>query len=140
MDVLTPEQRSHNMRSIRSRGNASTELAVAAELRRHRLSGWRRHMPLPGRPDFYFPTQRLAIFVHGCYWHGCSRCGAGRLPTTNREYWREKILTNRRRDERVRRRLRRAGIGTMVIWEHEVRRGTSWLGRLGRRLSAGRAR
>jgi len=64
-DVLTRAQRSHNMASIRSRGNASTEQAFTRLLRREGISGWRRHASLPGKPDFVFRKDRLAIFVDG---------------------------------------------------------------------------
>jgi DNA mismatch endonuclease (patch repair protein) len=117
-DVLTPEQRSFNMSRIRGRGNASTELAMVRALRAAKITGWRRHAELPGHPDFVFPRTRLAVFVHGCFWHGCPACY--RKPGTNKRYWSGKVATNRRRDARVARQLRAEGWSVMTVWEHSV--------------------
>ena len=134
LDSLTPIERSARMGKVRSRANASTEQNVAAALRRAKVSGWRRHVSVAGRPDFFFASQRLAVFVHGCFWHGCPRCY--RPPKgENRLFWRAKVVENRKRDDRVRRRLRAGGVATMVIWEHELR-DPRWLNRLTRRLSS----
>ncbi len=66
--------RSELMSRIRARGNKKTELALVTLLRTNRITGWRRHQPLLGRPDFIFRKRRLAVFVDGCFWHGFSRC------------------------------------------------------------------
>lgn len=134
-DWLTPEQRSRNMTSIRSKGNATTEGAFLILLREAGISGWRRHLKLPGRPDFAFRMQRLAIFVDGCFWHGCPRCY--RLPVDNRRYWRNKVRSNRRRDSRRARELRRRGWSTLRVWEHSLKtpaRRARVLSRLKKRL------
>lgn len=133
-DPLSPTERSERMARVRSRGNASTELNAVATLRAHHISGWRRHPGgIPGTPDLYFPKQRLALFLHGCFWHSCPRC-ARRSPVGRREFWAEKLSANRRRDARVRRRLHQVRIGAMVVWEHELR-GNAWVRRLRRRLA-----
>jgi len=132
LDPLTPEARSQLMAKVRSKGNESTEKTMARILRSERISGWRRHRSdLPGRPDFYFPAQRLAVFVHGCFWHGCPRCY--RAPKSNRPFWQAKVSENRARDQRVTYQLRAMGIRTVTVWEHEVA-GTVWIRRLRRRL------
>src|SRR5437870_2457167 len=113
-DWLTREQRSRNMAAIRSRGNKTTEVRFAALLRAARLSGWRRHAHLPGRPDFVFRARRVAVFIDGCFWHGCPRCY--RMPEDNRPYWKAKVLHNRRRDQRNTRRLRAGGWRVLRIW------------------------
>jgi len=115
-DWLTREQRSRNMASIRSKGNASTEQAFVSILRQAGISGWRRHLNLPGKPDFAFRSKRVAIFLDGCFWHGCPRCY--RLPQDNRNYWKKKVVGNRLRDRRRSRELRSAGWGVLRIWEH----------------------
>lgn len=122
-DWLSREQRSRNMSSIRSAGNLTTERKLAKLLRAGGLSGWRRHEALPGKPDFVFKSHRLAIFVDGCFWHGCPRCY--RLPEDNRDYWKTKLLANRCRDKRVNRKLRSAGWTVVRCWEHalETERG-----------------
>lgn len=119
-DWLTPEQRSRNMSSIRSRGNATTELAFVKGLRAVGIVGWRRHLPsLPGKPDFAFRTQKLAVFIDGCFWHGCPRCY--RPPQDNRSYWRTKILQNRQRDRLRTVQLKRLGWRVLRIWEHSLK-------------------
>ena len=115
-DWLTREQRSKNMSSIRSKGNKTTEGRFVKLLRAARVSGWRRHANLPGKPDFIFRNERLAVFVDGCFWHGCRRCY--RLPEDNRPYWKAKLLYNRRRDDRNSRRLRARGWKVLRFWEH----------------------
>ncbi len=118
MDTLTKRQRSVLMAKIRSRGNKATELELMRFLRRAGISGWRRNLPLPGKPDFTFRASRLVVFVDGCYWHGCSRhC---RIPTSNRRYWLQKIARNKARDQVVNRTLRRAGWRVLRVWEHEL--------------------
>ena len=118
-DWLTREQRSRNMGSIRSKGNTTTERAFLAILRHAGITGWRRHASLPGKPDFVFRSQRLAIFLDGCFWHGCPRCY--RLPQDNRSYWKEKVMGNRRRDRCRSRELRSLGWRVLRIWEHTLK-------------------
>ena len=119
-DFFSPKERSNLMSRIRGRANVSTELKIAGILRSGGIRGWRRHLPLPGRPDFTFPAQRICIFVHGCFWHDCPRCR--KRSNTRPEYWVEKIEANRRRDRRVSRQLRLRGYKIIVIWECTLRR------------------
>jgi DNA mismatch endonuclease (patch repair protein) len=118
-DTLTKRQRSMLMSRVKSAGNQSTELALASALRRQKISGWRRHLPMPGKPDFAFPHSNLAVFVDGCFWHGCKLHGS--LPATNKSYWKEKFISNKARDKRVSRLLRGQGWKVLRIWEHEVK-------------------
>ena len=106
------------MAAIRSKGNNDTELKLAAILRAARITGWRRHQPLSGRPDFIFRRARLAIFVDGCFWHGCPK--HGRRPGSNRAYWLPKLRRNRERDIAVKRSLRSAGWTVIRLWEHDL--------------------
>lgn len=136
-DPLTRTQRSARMALVRARGNASTEMAVAAALRAHHITGWRRHRKrLPGTPDFVFQRERVAMFVDGCFWHGCPTCRR-RLPLTRRGFWREKIANNKARDRRVNQALRQRGYRTFRVWEHAVAR-PQWLIRLGSLLATRR--
>lgn len=107
MDRVSREIRSRNMAAVRSKGNRSTELALGKVLWASGLRGYRKHWPVDGRPDFAWPCLKVAIFVDGCFWHGCTRCKS--LPRSNAVFWRNKIEGNRRRDKRVTARLRRAG-------------------------------
>ena len=119
-DFFSPEERSQLMSRVRGRGNASTELKVVEILRALRITGWRRHLSLPGRPDFTFPKQQVCIFVHGCFWHDCPRCR--KRSKTRPEYWEDKIEANRKRDRRVCRELRQRGYKIIVVWECTLRR------------------
>lgn len=87
-------------------------------LRAKRITGWRRHLPLTGRPDFAFPSKRVAVFVDGCFWHGCPK--HFKAPVSRAEFWREKIESNRRRDRAVSRMLRSSGWAVVRIWEHDL--------------------
>lgn len=122
------------MALIRGEGNASTELRLVAAFRAAGIRGWRRGSRLPGRPDLTFAAARLAVFVDGCFWHGCPH--HHRLPRTRRAFWKAKVDANRRRDRRVDRALRALGWAVLRIWEHDLRaaRLPATLRRVGRRL------
>lgn len=113
--------RSELMSRIRSRGNKKTELALVALLRLHHITGWRRHQPLPGTPDFVFRKHKLAVFVDGSFWHGCARCY--KRPSSNRRFWDAKCARNCARDREVTRELRRRGWRVVRVWEHELAKG-----------------
>jgi DNA mismatch endonuclease (patch repair protein) len=117
-DRLTKEARSRVMRAIRSRHNKNTEETLASILRQTHIRGWRRHLRLPGTPDFVFPRARLAVFVDGCFWHLCPKCTS--LPRTNAVYWRHKLFKNRARDKYLTAELKRRGWRVLRIWEHEL--------------------
>jgi DNA mismatch endonuclease (patch repair protein) len=121
-DVFTKAKRSEVMSKIRGHGNKDTELALMKLFRRHRITGWRRHQDVFGKPDFLFRRNRLALFVDGCFWHGCPKhC---KTPAGNREFWKKKFAANMARDRRVNRELRKLGWRVMRIWEHDLdRRG-----------------
>ena len=84
------------------------------------IIGWRRGLKIFGNPDFVFSKIKLAVFVDGCFWHGCPRCYSE--PKSNRAFWRRKITTNRKRDLAVKRALRKSGWRVMRIWQHELKR------------------
>jgi DNA mismatch endonuclease (patch repair protein) len=117
-DVFTKKKRSQVMAAIRSRGNKDTELKLASILRATGITGWRRHQPLHGRPDFIFRHARLAVFVDGCFWHGCPK--HGRKPGSNRAYWLPKLRRNRERDAAVKHYLCSAGWTVIRLWEHDL--------------------
>jgi DNA mismatch endonuclease, patch repair protein len=114
-DIMSASDRSERMRAVKQR-DTEPELALRHGLHRlglrYRLCG----EGLPGRPDLVFPRFGVAVFVHGCFWHGHS-CGAGRLPTSNAEYWATKIAANVQRDRRKTRQLRQLGWRVLVVWE-----------------------
>jgi DNA mismatch endonuclease (patch repair protein) len=124
-DPLSPEERSSLMSKVRGKGNRSTEKIVADQLIEWGIAGWECHSSgIPGKPDFYFPAERVAIFVDGCFWHGCPHCRR-RTPSNRREFWRKKITENRLRDGRTTRALRGSGIHVTRVWEHALR-GPRW--------------
>lgn len=151
VDVFTTEKRSDVMARIRGRGNKRTEIALAALFRKHHVVGWRRHKRIQlfpkgskstsvrkttnsVRPDFVFRSSKVAIFVDGCFWHLCPKHGM--LPSTNEEFWQQKLEGNKQRDRRVTRLLRNAGWKVLRIWEHDVRSGDRVLLRVLRVLRA----
>jgi DNA mismatch endonuclease Vsr len=108
------------MGRIRSKGNYSTEQSFRLALVRARIRGWVLHpKAVFGTPDFFFPDEKLAVFIDGCFWHGCSRCG--HVPRTRSAFWRLKFERNRSRSELVRITLKALGITTIRFWEHDVK-------------------
>jgi DNA mismatch endonuclease (patch repair protein) len=119
MDKISKEQRSRNMAAIRSKGNQTTEVVFLKLLRTNKITGWRRHVRhVVGVPDFVFPKHKLAIFIDGCFWHGCRKCKTH--PKTNIRYWETKITNNQKRDKAVKKRLVREGWKVFRFWEHEI--------------------
>lgn len=108
------------MRAVKNRRVKSTELALRARLAAAGIRGWRMYdCGLPGTPDFVFTAAKVAIYVDGCFWHGCSRCY--RRPHSSQRYWDGKVSLNKARDARVNRALWRRGWRIRRIWEHDVR-------------------
>jgi DNA mismatch endonuclease (patch repair protein) len=117
MDHVPKEVRSRIMAAIHSRGNSTTELPFAKVLWAAGLRGYRKHWPVAGKPDFAWPGRKVAVFVDGCFWHGC-HCKY--LPRTHTAFWSNKIETNKRRDRRVSRALRRDGWTVIRVKECKV--------------------
>ena len=119
-DVFTPDKRSAVMRRVKGRDTAP-ELRVRRMLRTagigYRLGG----CGLPGRPDVVMKGRKLALFVHGCFWHGHDCPRGERKPQTNADYWRNKIERNRARDARVAAALTAEGWRVMTVWECRLR-------------------
>ena len=155
-DVFTKAKRSDVMSRIRSRGNKDTELALMRVFRAQGITGWRRHVEVRGvkveergktaaltspfstrpfrvRPDFVFPKLRLAMFVDGCFWHGCPK--HSNMPANNRAFWMKKLTGNRTRDRLVTRTLRRDGWRVVRVWEHELSKPARVLARIRRALA-----
>lgn len=127
-DIWSKRKRSEVMALIRSHGNKATELRLITIMRAAGNTGWRRKQPLTGKPDFIFRKQRVAVFVDGCFWHGCPRHGT--KPASNRAFWRKKFTANKARDQRVSRELRRQGWCVLRIWEHELKKPSTVVGRV----------
>lgn len=117
-DVLTPEQRRLNMSRIRGR-DTKPEIALRSALHAKGLRFRLHRKDLPGAPDIVFPGARLAVFVDGCFWHGCPIHNV--TPKTNADFWSKKLKGNRARDAQVNATLETSGWRVTRIWEHEVR-------------------
>lgn len=118
-DLFSKDERSRIMAAVRGRGNRTTEMRLSAIFRAYGITGWRRHQALIGKPDFVFRRSRVAVFVDGCFWHGCRL--HLRLPQSNTEYWTKKIGMNMQRDSETTCLLKAAGWEVLRIWEHELR-------------------
>lgn len=113
--VPESERVSRTMSAIRAK-NTKPELLARKLLSSAEIKGYKLHLKnIPGRPDIAFPKKKVAVFVHGCYWHGCPYCKL-KLPKTHRAFWKNKIETNKVRDLRKNRELRKLGWKIVTIW------------------------
>jgi len=121
VDTFSKTERSRIMACVKSKNNKSTELQFISILKKEGVSGWRRNYPLIGKPDFVFPLLRIALFIDGCFWHGCPlHC---RMPSSNINYWNAKIERNQFRDKEVNKILKIKKWQVIRIWEHEIKSG-----------------
>jgi DNA mismatch endonuclease, patch repair protein len=112
---------SKTMSAIKGKNNKSTEMRLKMALIRDGFSGFVLHEKLlSGKPDIYFRDRKLAIFIDGCYWHGCPKCG--HIPKTRTEFWKAKIERNITRDNSNRAKLRKIGIKPLRFWEHQLKK------------------
>jgi DNA mismatch endonuclease, patch repair protein len=127
--VATTKRRKPDMSLFRS-VNTAPERVVRRIL--HSLGfRYRIHFKgLPGKPDIVFTRKRKVIFVHGCFWHHHPNCKRAAMPSSNSEYWREKLAYNRRRDANHLVALQEAGWKSLVVWECETRQLQKLAGRL----------
>lgn len=136
-DVFDTKKRSEVMSRIRGKGNKSTELALVAALKKAGIKGWRRHIVLKlelrpkrgapadakppfliAKPDFVFRTERVAVFVDGCFWHQCPL--HSKVPANNRGFWEHKLARNVERDRAANKALKAKGWRVVRIWEHDA--------------------
>jgi DNA mismatch endonuclease (patch repair protein) len=120
MDIVNPQKRSEMMSGIRSK-NTRPEILIRKGLfnlgYRYRIND----KNVFGKPDIVLKKYNAAIFIHGCFWHGHIGCGNFKIPSTNRQFWEDKIDTNRKRDAEVLNRLRSTGWRICIIWECSIR-------------------
>ena len=119
MQFNATEFDSRRLAQVRSKGTRP-EMLLRKLLWQKGLRGYRKHPPLPGKPDLIFPRHKLALFVDGCFWHGCPI--HFKMPTNNADYWANKIDKNQQRDYLVRQTLEQMGYHVLRLWEHEVKR------------------
>jgi DNA mismatch endonuclease, patch repair protein len=118
-DVLTPEQRRHNMQRVQGR-DTKPEMLVRRNLHSRGFRYRLHRSDLPGRPDLVFPKYHAVIFIHGCFWHGHD-CPLFQWPATRKGFWREKIERTRTRDRQAIKELKEAGWRILVVWECALR-------------------
>ena len=119
LTLQTTEERSRLMANVRQTGTWP-ELAVQDIVRSLGFQFRVKVGDLPGTPDLANETQRWAIFVHGCYWHAHG-CHLWKIPSTNREYWKDKFRANQERDKRKLKELRTLGYSCLTVWQCELR-------------------
>ena len=129
MDTVTPVQRSAVMRAVPGK-DTTAELKVRGILTAMGLRYRLHRRDLPGSPDIVFPSRRLVIFVHGCFWHGHDCLRGARTPKSNTVYWLGKIARNRARDASVCAALQAAGWRAETVWECELKAGAELADRL----------
>lgn len=121
MDIWTKEKRSDVMSKIRSKNTKPERLLRS--LLHHKGLRFRIHRKdLPGKPDIVFSKQKLAIFVHGCFWHYHKDCNEGRIPLSNSKFWKNKLEKNIEKDEKAVQDLIKIGWNVVVVWECEIER------------------
>lgn len=118
-DIVDRQRRSEIMSRIGPRDTAP-ELAVRRAAHRMGFRFRLHRKELPGRPDLVFPKYRLAVFVHGCFWHRHAGCANCTMPKTRPEFWQRKFQGNVERDYRTCEQLERLGWRTLIIWECET--------------------
>jgi DNA mismatch endonuclease (patch repair protein) len=119
MDKLSKLRRSANMRAVRSK-HTGPEMAVRRAAHRMGLRFRLHRKDLPGRPDLVFPKWRTVVFVNGCFWHGHSGCKRSKLPSSNVDFWRDKLSRNVQRDRKNYRKLRKLGWHVELIWQCDI--------------------
>jgi len=120
MDSLTPEKRSWNMSQIPSNDTKLEEFVRKAMFSKG-LRYRKNVKALPGKPDIVFSKYTTVVFVNGCFWHMHEGCKAGRVPKSNVEFWENKLLRNKERDQENYKKLNDAGWRVIVLWECELK-------------------
>ena len=120
VDIFTQSKRSEIMSHVKNKSTKPEE-QFAKLLKINKIKYDQNVNYLPGNPDFVIFYAKLAIFIHGCFWHGHPNCNRAKLPQTNKTFWKEKIFKNTKRDAKVCRLLRKQGWHIMTIWQCRLR-------------------
>lgn len=116
MDIVDKQTRSRMMANIKNR-NTKPEMTVRTLLHAHGMRYRLHRRDLPGVPDLVLPKYRVAVFVHGCFWHLHEGCPIVKMPAQNAQFWREKLEKNRERDQVQVKKLQELGWRVLIIWE-----------------------
>ena len=120
VDVVSPESISRMMSGIRGK-DTKPEMIVRKALF---AAGYRFRLhrrDLPGAPDVVMPGRKIAIFVHGCFWHKHAKCKYAKLPSTRPEFWQGKLAGNVKRDQKAMDALVTSGWRVLTVWECSTR-------------------
>lgn len=120
-DVMTPEQRSHCMSRIRGK-DTKPEITLRKALWARGVR-YRKQYKITGKPDLAFPGKKVAVFVDGCFWHGCPDHSS--IPKKNTDFWQSKLQKNIERDKNVSNILESEGWMVMRFWEHEIKKNVN---------------
>ena len=119
MDIWSEKKRSEVMSKIRGK-NTKPEMILRSELFKKGYRFRVHRKDLPGNPDIVLPKYHSVIFVHGCFWHYHKNCREGRIPSSNYEFWKEKLQRNIKKDADNIKALRKEDWKVFVIWECEI--------------------
>lgn len=122
-DNVDQAARSRMMAMVRGK-DTKPEMAVRRHLHARGLRYRLHRKDLPGRPDLVFPSRRVAVFVHGCFWHQHPGCRRAKLPEARADFWRQKMRANVERDVAALLALEAAGWTALVVWECEIQSET----------------
>lgn len=120
-DVHNKETRSYNMSQIKGKDTKPEEL-VRKFLFSKGLRYRKNDKRYPGHPDIVLPKYNTIIFVHGCFWHLHENCRYAKLPSSNIEFWRNKLYANKTRDEDVQKKLKESGWNVIIVWECQLKK------------------
>ena len=137
-DGRAPIPKSENTSKVMSANkckNTKPELILQKALIETGIPNFTTHIKeIPGRPDIAYPDRKVAIFVHGCFWHHCPKCNPS-LPKSNTEFWKNKFEKNKLRDEKKIKLLKKEGWLVLVFWEHEIKNNVfKCVGKIKRKL------
>ncbi|MDG2955636.1 DNA mismatch endonuclease Vsr [Bisgaard Taxon 10/6] len=121
-DIFPPKKRSEIMSKVKSK-NTKPEILVGTFLFSKGFRYRKNDKRYVGIPDIVLPKYKTVVFIHGCFWHG-HVCPKGSLPSSNFEFWKEKITKNKERDIKNRKTLEDLGFKVIVIWECELKNKT----------------
>lgn len=120
VDIVSKAKRSRMMSGIRGK-DTKPEVVLRKSLFNKGLRYRKNYAGVPGKPDIYFPRLRVAVFVHGCFWHGHADCHLAHLPKSNTSFWRCKIAKNLDRDTAVQKILFKEGVRFLIVWECAIK-------------------
>ena len=121
MDIKQADARSRNMSHIKN-SRTKPEMYIRSLLHRNGFRYRANYTGLPGKPDVFFTKTRVALFVHGCFWHRHANCKYAYTPKSNLEFWLPKLERNRLHDEEVIKQLLSKNVRVLVLWECTVKK------------------